>query len=238
MENADISNDTIIYHYMDITHLCAMLDSGTFYISQKVVFKDHYEQELLPQKQYFAFTPVGANIPSQNASSLQSDINKEREHYKAMSTTLTSCWALGPYENELMWRSYTKPCSGVCLQTTIGKFVESLITDSFEIYCGKIIYTKRGQCTKAIDAEWMKNPEYSGEREIRFYFKKTHLAPFPSYDDNNRVFVGVDYRKLLDKIILSPFMRINEINQWKRYLANSYAVEEKKIVKSAISLNP
>lgn len=143
MMDAGIDYNTVIYHYLSIGHLYSMLDNGSFHISRKYLFEDNREQEMLPKSMWFAFSAVGENVPPLNTESIQNDINKKRGKFIANSRKLTSCWSQGPYENILMWKGYTSPNNGVCVKTSIGKFVESLCTDSYEIWCGKIKYENK-----------------------------------------------------------------------------------------------
>ena len=235
MEDVGISKETIIYHYMDIKHLCYLLDNGVFLVNRKCNFEDKFEKELLIKKKRFAFSIVGNNAPQQNSNRIQDTINKKRVQFSSQSSMLTSCWSQGPSENYLMWKSYTTPNCGVCIKTTIGKFAESLCEDSYELWCGKIQYAKREQTTPIEEAEWIKNPEYFGEKEIRFYFKKTTNPPYKvTFDNTNAVFIAIDYRKLIDQIIMSPDMWVNDIKRWSEYLSITYKIEETKICKSSI----
>lgn len=237
MEDVGISKKTIIYHYMDIKHLCYLLDNGAFHVNRKCNFEDKFEKELLTKKKWFAFSIVGNNAPQQNSNEIQDTINIKRKQFRSYSDILTSCWSQGPLENFLMWKSYTTPHNGVCIKTTIGKFAESLCEDSYDLWCGKVQYARREQTTPIEEAEWMKDPEYFGENEIRFYFKKTTNPPYKvPFDNTNAVFVGIDYRRLIDQIILSPYMWDDDIERWKEHLSKAYKISEKKICKSAIEL--
>ena len=236
MSDVGITKETIIYHYMEIKYLCGMLDNGTFHISRKCYFKDKYEKELLTKKKWFAFSLIGDNVHQQNTNVIQESINKRRMQFKIQSSLLTSCWSLGPRENSLMWENYATVANGICIKTTIGKFAESLCVDSYELLCGKIQYMSREQTTNIKDAEWMKNPEYLGENEIRFYFKEIHQLPFPIHDKKDAVYVGIDYRTLIDKIILSPGMPKDEKQRWREYLSKAYMIKEKDIIDSSIEL--
>ena len=232
MDNAGISQDTVIYHYFDIEYLIQMLDNGSFHVSRKKVFEDPMERELLKRKLFFAFSIVGDNAPCQDSSLIQERINSSRARFSLLSSTLTSCWAQGPNENILLWKYYTKPSFGVCIKTTIGKFVEALNDDCYEMWCGKMLYENRGQTTDLNDAEWMKPPEFAGENEIRFYFKKNDLAPFELDKKTDDAFLGVDFRVLIDEIRLSPYMSKEEILIWQKYIAETYKINENKIIKS------
>lgn len=237
MQNVDIENDTIIYHYMDIEHLCYLLDNASFHLNKKCNFEDKKESELLDIKLRFAFSIVVDNAPPQNTEEIQNNIEKNRALFKKRSTTLTSCWSEGPSENILMWRSYTKQNSGVCIKTTIGKFVESMKYDNYDIYCGKIKYERRGQTTKEPEAEWMKDPEYFGEKEIRFYFLNSHATTNRYNNSYDNVFIGIDYRTLINEIILSPYMWKDEAERWKKHISETYSIDKRKIQKSKIELN-
>mgnify|MGYP002855881148 CR=1 FL=1 len=237
MQDAGISTDTIIYHYyMTITHLCNMLDNGSFRVSRKFCFEDEYEHELLTTKKMFAFKIISNNAPPQDSKTLQNKINSTRLHFSKKAITPTSCWSMGPRENLLMWRAYTSPNNGVCIKTTIGKFVESLYSDNYELWCGRILYEEREQTTDISDAEWMKHPEYASEKEIRFYFKDNGNPPYPTHDNSNAIFVGLDMRNMIDKIILSPYMWDDDVKRWEKYLTENYKLEARKVMKSNIEL--
>lgn len=236
MEKVGLSAETVIYHYFDIEYLIQMLDNGSFHVSRKKVFADSMEQELLKRNLWFAFSIVSKNAPRQDSSLIQNEINRNRKQFSLLSQTLTSCWSQGPNENILLWKYYTKPSFGVCIKTTLGKFVEALNDDCFEIWCGKMLYENREQTTNINDAEWMKPPEYAGENEIRFYFKKNDLVPFGLDIRSDAAFLGIDYRVLIDEIRLSPYMSKEEILIWRKYIAKTYKISESKIIKSKIEI--
>lgn len=234
----DIGLNSTIFHYMGLEHILCMLDSKSFYVKRKCFYKDESESRMLPDRLSFAFEIASTNRPVQRTSEEQFAIDERQRLFAKRSSLLTSCWSLGPYENYLLWECYTKTKYGVCIKSTIGRVLNSFGICNYNIWCGKMIYRKRQQTDTPEDAKWIKPPEYSGEREIRFYF-----APKSDMDKvcilsnlGESKNLAVNMETLIDTIILSPKLSLQEREKITSFLHDGYGIEEKKIKKSTISL--
>ena len=54
-----------------------------------------------------------------------------------------SSWHMSDYESAAMWEIYIKDYQGIAIQTTIGRFMESLEKSKEDVYIGKINYLDR-----------------------------------------------------------------------------------------------
>ena len=228
-----LNHKTCIYRYMGIEGLLCMLGSSGFYVKQKSSYPDVDESRMLPLKESFAFTAL--NTPNYDTSIVQNEINKKQELFKKESHLLTSCWSKGPSENYLLWKCYTVEKYGVCIKSTIGHFVESIIDDSFTVWCGKVIYRYRNQTDHYDEAKWIKSPEYKGEDEIRFYFVPKEEDKM--LDDSRKgTLLKCDTETMIDKILLSPFLTIDEYYKIADSISQTYRINRKKIEKSKIEI--
>lgn len=232
-----LSRKTCIYHYMNIEHLISMLSNKFFYVASKCLYTDPYESKMLPLRMSFAFSIVGDNAPPiQHTAKVQNEINKKQFLFRKESHLLTSCWSMGPNENYLLWKGYTTDKYGVCIKSTIGKVVESILDNDFEIWCGKMLYRRRQQTDLPDDAKWFKNIEYKGEDEVRFYFLPKDNIKYGA-NSNDTAYLGCDTGLLIDKIILSPFLTVKEYDAVAENIAKTGWLNRNKIVKSKIEIN-
>lgn len=67
----------------------------------------------------------------------------QRNLYESMKESkdmFTSCWTLNNIESMLMWCAYTTKSHGVLIETTVGKFIESLNLPSYSVMRGAVQY--------------------------------------------------------------------------------------------------
>ncbi len=233
-----VSVDTAIMHYMKLDYLLELLDRRKFYVSLKKNFKDKNEISP-PLKHMFPVYQARVDIPD---NKLREDLNhmqSKYKDYKDLQDIPASCWTLKPFEDFLMWKSYTSmdrssvpkndACGndiydyekelGICIKTTIGNVVASLTYPDFDIFCGKMIYQNYPFYRNK--EAFTKSVYFRGEEEFRFYFVPQDTAYKP--DDHIELDVNPDV--LIDEVILSPFFKKVESERIANVLSARYNIK-------------
>ena len=204
----EITPETCISRYMRLDHFLEMLDTNSYYVSRKNAFSDMRENQL-PIKAYFTLYPVGGEQPYVVSEEIKKKNRKEKEQlfedYKRTGTWLTSCWTLHNNEDYFMWEIYAKKY-GVRIQTTVGKLIQGLITDDYNIYCGAMSYHGYQDSKDYIDLAFSKDPFYINEREFRFYFL-TDKEKIKEGEEKGRKFkLNTPPHNIIEEISLSPYI--------------------------------
>ncbi len=195
--------DTKIRRYLSLDHFIDMMECHRLYVNRRKAFDDVNER-YIPFHWSGFLMPVGENIPPQpDRSQFWQDTKIEYSRWANMPTL---CWTLTTQESYLMWKGYTGE-NGVCIVTTIRKFIAS-IQDSKDfqrakctVHCGQMIYN--GFSTKDTDnLPFWKGREFASENELRFYFE---IADDRVND--NHIFIPFNRSSLVDRLIISPFVR-------------------------------
>ena len=219
ISNQTTDLNTNIYRYMDILELMSIL-TGTFSVHQKGSWSDKRESGNPFDGMYLSV----ANEP----------VDKEKmkaqwnlyEGMKESKDMLTSCWTLNSIESMLMWCAYTTKGHGVLIETTVGKFIESLNLPNYSVMCGSVEYKNSLQRIKLYEALFTKEEYYKDEREFRFYFEPNYKGKFQ-----------INPQVMISKVILNPFLGTANSKKVKNLLLNSYQFLDKKIYNSKITLN-
>lgn len=200
--------DTPIRRYLSLNFFVEMMECQRLYVSRRKVFEDNNERNI-PFHWAGFFTPVGDNIPPQPDKKQYWD--KIRNEYSKWANMHTLCWTLTTQENYLMWKGYAGE-DGVCIVSTIRKFIASIQENKdFQkskctIHCGQMLYNGFST-TDEENLPFWKGREFASENELRFYFE----IKDGKYTDNH-IFVPIDYSTLIDKVIISPFVRPRTAN--------------------------
>lgn len=209
MQDVGLGTDTEICQYMYLEHLEKLLETGYYYVRRKGKFSDKREKELPRRLHFTEFT-----IPVGKPSSEQQDRSKRKNESihkfeKVSSLLITSCWTERITENVLMWeRGKNKPKA--CIKSRIGDFVKAFGNMGFTIWCGKMLYEPIYPVLMSDDIIWYKEPYFSDEREIRFYFSKKLDSVVPDDGTNDHVRLLVNIQTLIHEITLSPNATIQE----------------------------
>lgn len=205
MQDVGLGTDTEICQYMYLGHLISLLEKKKYYVKRKKEFPDMREKEI-PHR--FLFTEF--TIPNGKLSAEQVDRSKRKSESihnfeKVSSALLTSCWTERITENILMWeRGKDEDKPRVCIKSCIGDFVKAFEAMDFTIWCGKMLYEPFYPVLMSDDIIWYKEPYFSDEREIRFYFSKDFDRVAPDDGIDNHIDLPVDIQTLIHEIILSP----------------------------------
>lgn len=195
--------DTPICRYLSLNHFIDMMESRRLYVNRRKAFNDVNER-YIPFHWSGFLMPCGENsYPQPDRSQFWQDTSNE---YSRWANIPTICWTLTTQENYLMWKGYTEE-NGVCIISTIRKFISS-IQDSKDfqrekctIHCGQMLYN--GFSTMDMEnLPFWKGREFVSENELRFYFE---IADDTGTD--NHIFIPIDRSVLVNRLIISPFVR-------------------------------
>lgn len=216
----EVSVDTPIMRYMKLEHLLNLLEGKKFYVSLKKQFLDKNEISL-PIKYMFPVYQAGVDILDDKRHEDLNRMQSKYRDYKDLQNLPVSCWTLKPFEDFLMWMSYTftnrfstseiyasgndihnyEKELGICIKTTVGNVVASLTYPDFDIFCGKMIYQNYPFYNNK--EAFTKSVYFRGEDEFRFYFVPKDYA----YKIDNHIELDVNPDVLIDEVILSPFFK-------------------------------
>lgn len=224
----EVDNNLTIYQYMDLDFLLRLLKKQEYYVKTKKYFSDKHECRL-PIKSLFRIAPVGENDNDIKDQTPNDYLIKSRQFHES-GNLLTACWTEHNGENMLMWKNFTSKL-GVCIKSTIAKFIASFKKDDFVICCGRMFYEGIKYHNDNLERLFIKDKAFKGEEEIRFYF-----IPSDKIDTSKMkgLSIAVDPEDMIDEIILSPYIDKIAANELKEFIAREYKV---KVNQSKIELN-
>lgn len=222
MQDVGISNNTEICQYMDIDYLKALLSKERYYVKRKKFFIDKLEKSIpfktccIPNQYNTKFTPeqeTKQELIFQSAS----------QHEKRSSMLLTSCWTERITENALMWDRNGERHKA-CIKSTIGDFVNAFGQMEYTIWCGKMLYEYVHTSIISDDIIWYKEPYFSDEREIRFYFSKEFSKVIPDDRTEDHVLLSVNINCLIKEIVLSPYIKREAADEIRKSIQEKYSI--------------
>lgn len=227
--------NSMICRYLDFDNFSQILE-GKFYVSTKSRFTDKYDVGRFIPKRYL-FSIVPASGTPKTVPFGEERLKKLRDNVKRSSKYLASCWTKVE-DDYLMWKTYTSGNCGVCIVSTINNVVASFTTlNGYNAYCSKIFYDGYSYNDEPLDYLFSKSKGYSSEHEVRFYFIDEDKETSNAETDN----IGKDFElfeikpeMLIDRVIISPFMRGNSFELLKRILEKEYPFLKGKIRHSQI----
>lgn len=226
MEDVGIGLDTKICQYLDVDYLLKLLKDNRYYVKRKQYFPDNREKDF-PHFLMFPIRPTDKEYKQTSLlSKQQEELHSNIKEYQEQSDLLTSCWTVRTRENILMWDRGSK-CKA-CMQSTIGQFVGSFDKDmKYTIWCGRILYEQFSRVFQWEHKIWTKEPYYSDEEELRFYFSTSInevLADKPNKENNRGVSLKVESQKMINEIILSPYIDKKTAETMKEFIEGKYKI--------------
>lgn len=225
MQDVGLSFDTVICQYIKLEYLLKLLKTKKYHVNRKTCFQDKLEHNI-PLKYHFAIFPATCKqLTPEQKEKITERSDKIRKYEKESSSLLTSCWTELPTENILMWnRNGWK--HQVCIKTTVGNFVNAFTNLKHGIWCGKMMYEHISKVLMSDDIIWYKEPYFSDEREVRFYFSNELNQILPDVPaDKNFQRMPVDINTLIDEIVLSPYIDKEVAEMIKDYTYNTYKIK-------------
>lgn len=196
----DIDLNTIIYKYIDLSALIDMLN-GNYRVKLRRDFKDQSEHGKLENPFIEHLHRVGYSATKKDRQRLK-ELEERRGNSKYL---MASCFTYNTKELHALWNLFTEGSTGIRIKTTIGKFINCLQFDGYEIFIGRMNYVGINwgahNYTKYL---FTKNECYEPEQEVRFYFVPKNLQC--KVEDEPHVFPITDCKDMISEIVLSPFI--------------------------------
>lgn len=228
MEDVGINRETKICQYLDLEYLMKILITDRYYVKRKKFFVDNREEEF-PLFLRFALAPVYPEDRQEQEASFarqQKELSENINQYCEQSNVLTSCWTIRTMENVLMWDRGNK--LKACIHSTIGDFVDSFDKSiEFNIWCGRIFYEAFSKVMLSKNKIWVKEPYFSDEEELRFYFSAEYDEIKP--DVSNRcpekgLSLKVNPKNMMKEIVLSPYIDRQCANDLMKHIGEKYGI--------------
>lgn len=223
MQDVGLGMDTPICQYMNLDYLIALLKTEEYYVNRKKVFRDKKEKSLPHKLVFTEFTiPNGQLSPEQVERSTMRR-GTVRQFEEVSPCLLTSCWTERVSENALLWdRDGEK--HKACIKSTIGGFVSAVCKTELTIWCGKMIYEPISPILMSDDIIWYKQPYFSDEREIRFYFSKELHCVIPDDGASDHKSFRINRETLIQEIVLSPYIERSAAESLKECFEKEYNI--------------
>lgn len=223
----EVDNNARIWRYMDFAQLCSLMLRKELFFARVNTFEDPHEgiypeanldEDILRHEVVERIEKIktglereGCNIDNTIETLTNSIIasiknaSKEREEYAA------SCWSIGEYDLDFLWKIYCGVNNGVAIRST-GKRMKSCFgNEPRNVVIGKVSYgNERIPEGNAFTVIFHKRTCYEYEKELRAVVWEDE--PVPSNNNMKRLFVSdsgefikVDPNILIEKIYVSPY---------------------------------
>lgn len=223
MQDVGLGNDTEICQYLALDYLMAILKTDKYFVKRKKFFIDKREKTI-PLRLQFELTPFGRKLSPEQIKRMD-EKNKVIQHFETkLSSLLTSCWTERVTENALMWDRDGERHKA-CIKTKVGDFVSAFRNTKFKIWCGKMLYEPINPMLISEDLIWYKEPFFSDEREIRFYFSTDFSRIVSDEGNNDGILIEVEKELLIHEIILSPYINKNAAEELKQSITETYGIK-------------
>ncbi|NPV01761.1 MAG: hypothetical protein HPY53_10315 [Brevinematales bacterium] len=185
-----------IWKYYDVYKFLYLIERSVIHFAYLKDFEDPLEgllTEATIRSWKMQATTEKEKVDVENSISFIKDRKKE-------GLIAVSSWCRNEWESYYLWKNYGNGKYSICLQSTIGKLLESAKETTEDINIEEVRYFDfknyiNNPITNFIDLATIKNIHYQDEREIRL------LVFNPTIID-----IQVNLSILIDKIILSPLM--------------------------------
>lgn len=169
MEIIDLSDDEMLWRYMDLSKFISMLDSNAIWLARTDTVKDKHEGRF-PDDMKRMIIDAYRSFPDTDESPVK-DADDFQDYL--VKNTFISCWHRNFDESMVMWEIYGGNNSSIALQTTVGKI--HLNTDTSKLHghsliMKKIDYKNADEIQGEIKYEecfFRKRRHYSYENEVR-----------------------------------------------------------------------
>ena len=201
-----IKDDMKIARYMSESKFVKNLDSQSIWFSNTKQFDDNHERTLDPYK-----------LEGWNGKIVQ----KISEKTASESSAFVSCWTnFEKGENAALWKIFDKDSNGVCIISTVGQLREQLEKElPFKTVIGKVGYGREGYAPMLNVAEVASNHLGIEFLKIRpYFFEEEVRAVIYSKKDKKGYAINFDWKKITNKIIISPFTTDTQAHKLKEMI--------------------
>ena len=196
--------ETIVWHYMDDWKFFDLIKKQSIYLCRGDKLQDRFEgtyarQQLVDHYRW---------LEKEGCGQLISKDKKQREENR--KRIYINCWCNYNDDLDLMWKSYTKICKAVAIQSRASRLIAICDGEKSEDtrpilvstvnYCG----LKEGDLIKdgsPFDPFVHKDKHYILDKEIRI----VHYSTWGNPDSNPEgCLLPVDLSSLIERVVLSP----------------------------------
>jgi len=225
-------NGTIIWRYMDFTKFVDILDKRKLFFSSIEQLNDPFEGSFPKASIDFIKNNILSLFDKDfiNNHTITEDIAIQAFSKSARlwrNWAHVCCWNIGKVESEALWRIYCSGREGIAIQSTIGRFKESIRKETQDIYIGKIHYIDYSKAhipikgSDQIKPLLYKRVSFQHEREVRAIAFPSHLIKVTEnhieIDTKKRgYYSAIDPNLLIEKVVISPLSE-----KWKKGLLQS-----------------
>ncbi len=213
-------NNISICHYMRLDHFIQLVETDKLYATKRMFFAGDANEGYYDKRFEFAFSIASSNAPPQTKST------NRMMKFREIVECPVSCWNKREEESYAMWKAYATEL-GVCIRTTVKRFVESIMIDDLSInssdrlICGSMKYIKHPHSADELGQMFNKYYGYSDENEYRFYLDLKNGVDY--FDDH--ILVPINSRYMIEEILISPFIDKVVADKFKRMIKCGYGIE-------------
>ena len=111
-------DDAVLWRYMDFTKFVSLLETSALFFCRPDLLGDPFEGSISS-----ATPPLFAGEFKVGSSIAQRTIDLRQ----IVRLARVSCWHMGEFESEAMWRLYTRERDGVAIKTVFARLKEALV---------------------------------------------------------------------------------------------------------------
>ena len=161
------SDDTILWRYMDLPKLLALLRSGSLYLCRLDRLRDPWEGQW-PRADLEAFLNDDSYWGPLVAGSKEAFVDAIKQMPKSF---YVSCWHESAYESAGLWDQYGDS-RGLAVRSTIGQLKRSMGDAKLtQYFIGRVRYIdylkQEGEGLAMIEPAFLKRRSFEQEREVR-----------------------------------------------------------------------
>ena len=209
------NDDQKIWRYLKFKHLPNLLAKHVLYFARSDMLGDEFEGSITPPELDLRKKRVKHRVNL--LKPIHPELTEEEELRRQSRTTrelnkgvYVNCWHMNDYENNSMWKHYSKHHKDIVIQSTYRKLKECFTNCKENIHIGKVEYRDLKTDITPPDNIFHKNlrkhMNLRDEKELR-------AITFKFFDDagtflknaTEGILVSVNLDLLIDKIIISPF---------------------------------
>ena len=201
-QNSDIitpADDTVLWRYINLEKLLALINSKTLYLSRLDKFSDPWEG-VWPQ---YMVDTIWQHSPMKTAETFHKSLDSLR------GTMFVNCWHGSTYESAALWDQYARS-AGIAIKTTVGTLKASLKNAS-NFFLGQVQYIEYTNTPidthniNALSPAFMKRLSFEHEREIRVLVWDSSFAnQADQLSGTTHKNLEVDLNVLFEAIVVSP----------------------------------
>jgi len=224
----EISEDVIIWRYLDFTKYVDLLTWGHLWFARLNTLGDPFEGTY-PAENHARF----ARMAELEAEKLKDASEEERERRVSVvrhSATWTSkyngacayvnCWHNSDHESAAMWKLYLKSDEGIAIRSTTRRLADCFASHTVRVFISKVKYidfakeaieNERG-VWNALDGIIHKRISFAHEREVRAILHKSELLDLAEGETTINLDrptlpgygLGIDPNLLVESVYVSP----------------------------------